>query len=86
MAIIACGTFLGGTLGPTPHKIAVVMTVTVFHSVILCQYVGCTPLGCQVGLHRICGVHPGQVEVLVLSSIRLCTALCNAAAEAANRD
>ena len=50
MAIIASGTFLGGTLGPTPHKIAVVMTVTVFHSVILCQYVGCTPLGCQVGL------------------------------------
>ena len=48
MAIIAVGTFLGGTLGPTPHKIAVVMTVTVFHSMILCQYVGCTPRGCQV--------------------------------------
>ena len=64
MAIIASGTFLGGTLGPTPHKIAVVMTVTVFHSVILCQYVGCTPRGCQVGLntfavHIQVSVRPG---------------------------
>ena len=38
-------SFAGGHLGPTRQKLLVVFTVTAFHAIILCQYVGCTPAG-----------------------------------------
>ncbi len=42
-------SFAGGHLGPTRQKLLAVFTVTAFHAVILCQYVGCTPgAGCAV--------------------------------------
>ncbi len=47
LAVLMCAaSFLVGHLGPTRQKLLVVFTVTAFHSLILCQYVGCTPAGC----------------------------------------
>lgn len=38
--IITAGTFGGGLLAPTNFKLAVVMTLTVYHSLVFCQYTG----------------------------------------------
>ena len=46
-ALMVAMSFAGGHLGPTRQKLLVVFTVTAFHAIILCQYVGCgTPAGC----------------------------------------